>query len=644
MPLYAWYVLVAAFMVLFAFPPLIAGTLLLELERAFGWPFFDPRGGGDPLLWQHLFWIFGHPEVYIIFLPSVALIAMIVPTVRAARRSSATAGSCWRRSALASSASDCGCTTCSRPGCRAISLALFLGRVGGGRHPDRRAVLLLHRHAAGRARHALGADALRRRRAGDLRHRRADRRHGGDGAVQLPGARHLLRRRAPALRADRRRACSRSSPASTTTSRWSTAKQLSERLGRVAVLAGVRRLQRHLPADARRRACSACRAGCSPTRPASGSNALNLVSTIGAFVLAAGFAVVVVGRPAAEAPAAAAPRNPWNAGTLEWLQEMPGPALGRALDSRDRQPLSAVGSAELRPRRRRGPLLPARCGRRPTRDAGHLERSMPTPVQCLRIAGPTFITLVGGVFVGGIFIFPHLQACGMAAASARVLALAVIIWSGCGPAPREIPEKDDKDVGLGLTLPLYVSGRDSVGWWAMFITMLGDLTAFVSLVFGYFFYWTHPRRFPAGPDPGPGVFWPALAVALAWWARRGRSTVGCAPLNAATGPALRASCLRRRQRSCAAVGAWAGRCSSAARPDRHVYPAIVWLLVIWSVVHVAVGVGHAALLPGPTLAGRMPRLRHRHRTTSTLYWHFIAAHRRRRLCRRRPVSRRSVRR
>ena len=86
-------------MILFAFPPLIAGSLLLELERAFDWPFFDPRGGGDPLLWQHLFWLFGHPEVYIIFLPSVALIAMIVPTVRAHGRSSATPGSCWPRSA-----------------------------------------------------------------------------------------------------------------------------------------------------------------------------------------------------------------------------------------------------------------------------------------------------------------------------------------------------------------------------------------------------------------------------------------------------------------------------------------------------------------------------------------------------------------
>ncbi len=79
-PLYAWYILVVAVMILFAFPPLIAGDLLFEMERAFDWPFFDHTRGGDPLLWQHLFWIFGHPEVYIIFLPAIALVAMIVPT------------------------------------------------------------------------------------------------------------------------------------------------------------------------------------------------------------------------------------------------------------------------------------------------------------------------------------------------------------------------------------------------------------------------------------------------------------------------------------------------------------------------------------------------------------------------------------
>src|SRR5690606_39551100 len=67
-------------MILFAFPPLIAGDVLLELQRLLDWPFFDPARGGDPLLWQHLFWIFGHPEVYIVFLPSIALVAMMVPT------------------------------------------------------------------------------------------------------------------------------------------------------------------------------------------------------------------------------------------------------------------------------------------------------------------------------------------------------------------------------------------------------------------------------------------------------------------------------------------------------------------------------------------------------------------------------------
>ena len=79
MPLYAWYILVVAVMILFAFPPLIAGDILFEMERLLDWPFFDANRGGDPLLWQHLFWIFGHPEVYIIFLPSIALFGLMIP-------------------------------------------------------------------------------------------------------------------------------------------------------------------------------------------------------------------------------------------------------------------------------------------------------------------------------------------------------------------------------------------------------------------------------------------------------------------------------------------------------------------------------------------------------------------------------------
>jgi cytochrome c oxidase subunit I+III len=81
MPVFAWAMLVVAGMVIFGFPPVILGTLLLELERAFAWPFFIAEQGGDPLLWQHLFWFFGHPDVYIIFLPAAGMVSTIVPTL-----------------------------------------------------------------------------------------------------------------------------------------------------------------------------------------------------------------------------------------------------------------------------------------------------------------------------------------------------------------------------------------------------------------------------------------------------------------------------------------------------------------------------------------------------------------------------------
>jgi len=85
MPVYAWAMLVSAFMIVFAFPAIIAGTLLLELERAFDWPFFIAARGGDPILWQHLFWFFGHPEVYIIFLPAAGMVSMMVPALARTR-------------------------------------------------------------------------------------------------------------------------------------------------------------------------------------------------------------------------------------------------------------------------------------------------------------------------------------------------------------------------------------------------------------------------------------------------------------------------------------------------------------------------------------------------------------------------------
>jgi cytochrome c oxidase subunit I+III len=85
MPIFVWSGFIASLMILFAFPPLVAATVLLELDRKIGTVFYDAAFGGDPLLWQHLFWWFGHPEVYIQFIPALGMAAAIV-TAAAGRR------------------------------------------------------------------------------------------------------------------------------------------------------------------------------------------------------------------------------------------------------------------------------------------------------------------------------------------------------------------------------------------------------------------------------------------------------------------------------------------------------------------------------------------------------------------------------
>ncbi|HYY79357.1 MAG TPA: cytochrome c oxidase subunit I [Actinomycetes bacterium] len=78
-PLFVWAILATAFAVVFALPALNADNAMLLLDRRFGFHFFDPAKGGDPVLWQHLFWLFGHPDVYIIVLPALGIVSAIVP-------------------------------------------------------------------------------------------------------------------------------------------------------------------------------------------------------------------------------------------------------------------------------------------------------------------------------------------------------------------------------------------------------------------------------------------------------------------------------------------------------------------------------------------------------------------------------------
>src|SRR5918999_996647 len=79
MPLFVWMTLVVQFLLLFALPVLAIALFQLAADRLAGSNFFNPAMGGDPILWQHMFWLFGHPEVYVLILPAMGIVSEVLP-------------------------------------------------------------------------------------------------------------------------------------------------------------------------------------------------------------------------------------------------------------------------------------------------------------------------------------------------------------------------------------------------------------------------------------------------------------------------------------------------------------------------------------------------------------------------------------
>jgi cytochrome c oxidase subunit I+III len=617
MPMYAWYILVAAAMILFAFPPLITGSLLLEVERAFHWPFFNPAGGGDPVLWQHLFWLFGHPEVYIIFLPSIALIAMILPTlvrtpivgyswiVLAAVGTGFLSFGLWVHHMFTtglpgvslgffSAASEAiGIPT-------GVQVFCFLATLAAGRYTTSVPMLYIFGSLVifvlGGLTGLMVAIVPFDFQAHDTFFVVGHFHYVLIGGALFPifaGAYYFY----PLV----------------------AGKSLSERLGRVSFwltfigfniaflpmhITGLRGLPRRVF-----------------TYPAGiGFDTLNMISTVGAFVLALGVGVIFWDLLRPKAGQAHAPRNPWNAGTLEWLQEMPGKVWGmRSIPEIDsRYPLWDQPNLQRDVDQGRFYLPDAEEMKRETLVTSVVDSK---PEQVQRLAGPSFLPMMSAVTLGGFFVFGtyHLW---MPALLSLLLSVGVIVaWLWTGTAA--IPEKPDKDVGLGLRLPLYRSGPQSVSWWAMFITMLAVFTAFISLVFAYYFFWTIHEDFPPGPSPGPGAFWPlagGILIVLAWLLALLSRTLNRADHRLGFYVSLSLGTLLAAGGGAALI---VGPLFANMDPTVHVYQATVWLLLIWTAAQAALGILMNGYCLARRAAGRMTAQYDCDIQNVGLYWHFV---------------------
>jgi cytochrome c oxidase subunit I+III len=616
MPIFAWYMLVTAAMIMIGMPAVIAADILLELERAFGMPFYDATRGGDALLWQHLFWLFGHPEVYIIFLPAAGMVAMMLPSfartpligytwlVVAAISVGFLSFGLWvhhmyttrlpRMSleffAVASSA-------IAIP--MGIQVFAWLATLWQGRPVLRVPMLFilgfLFIFTVGGLTGVMVAAVPYDWQVHDTYFVVAHFHYVLIGGMVFPLFAAFYY--------------------------WTpfvTGRLMSERLGRAAFwlmfigfnvsflpmhLTGLRGMPRRVY-----------------TYPEGlGWDWLNLVATMGSFLFAAGVLVFLtdlvvhrrLGRPAGN--------DPWNAPSLEWLSAGKTYGFRSIVPVTARYPLWEVEGIDQDIEAGRGYLPDA-----PTREREALVTGPITaePEQIIRLPGPGWTPFAAAAATAVLFTALTLKLMPTALVSGLVAALAYLYWFWT--MDKAVP-REPADAGRGLALPLYRNGRESLGWWGIMVLLIADAAIVASFIFAYLFLWTaRPMAWPPDGSDTPGLLGPFLILT---------ALVGASVLFEAAerynrrGDRLATSlCLV----ACAIASVlvlgldWRWLQDLGIDPTRHGYGATVWTLLGYSGLHVALGAGMALWCLARVALGMIDAWRSLTLRLCLLWWRFTA--------------------